>query len=83
MPYFWVFHIIIIKTGKHFARFLNPNFFLFLGNYFILPFWVRSPAGQAPIDLHELEWTIQKSKKLIRRESSVEYLQLERKESDI
>lgn len=53
-----------------------------LGNYWILPFWVRSPAKQVPIDLQELEWVIQKNK-AVHQSHKTEYLELQRKESDI
>lgn len=59
-----------------------PIYFVLLGNYWILPFWVRSPAKQVPLDLHELEWVIRPNKAVYQTELT-EYLELERKESDI
>lgn len=55
------------------------------GNYWILPFWVRSPAGQSPIDLKELEWVIKpdQERAVYLTQFSEEYLELQRKESDI
>ncbi|XP_065218263.1 uncharacterized protein wrm1 [Planococcus citri] len=55
----------------------------YTGNYWILPFWVRTPADQVPFDLKELEWVIQPERSVYQAQISEEYLELQRKESDI
>lgn len=56
---------------------------LYLGNYFILPFWVRTPTAQVPIDLKELEWIIKPERAVYQANLAIESLELQHKESDI
>lgn len=78
----------IVKQVSYSLILYNINYifkiiFICLGNRYILPIWIKTPAKQSPLDLKELEPNFSKPKPVYDSGVPQEFVELHKKESDI
>lgn len=59
------------------------QYFLFSGNRWLLPVWVKLPSKQPPLDLSELEAGYSVPRPVYDTEVPEEFLELHKRESDL
>lgn len=80
----WNRQVTFFKTINNCVLDSILNIYLYyIGNRYILPIWLKTPAKQAPLDLRELETNFSKPKPVYDSGVPQEFVELHKKESDI